>query len=96
MLSNALNVLKVTKQLQADSFLYEKFETGLLKIEVGMVVFLSIDVTISEDDRLKIHEKLIDLGYIERRSHAFDQNGVITIYPHGYYSVEDDNKIQNL
>jgi len=96
MLSNALNVLNVMKQLQADSFLYEKFELGMLKIEVDIVVFLSIDTIVSEDDKLKIHDKLINLGYIERRSHAFDQNGIITIYPYGYYSVEDDIKIQNL
>jgi len=69
---------------------------GMLKIEVDIVVFLSIDTIVSEDDKLKIHDKLINLGYIERRSHAFDQNGIITIYPYGYYSVEDDIKIQNL
>ena len=96
MISNAIHVLKVAKQLKSDSFLYEKFELGLIKIEVGVHVFLSIDMNVSIDEREKIHNKLIEIGYVQRGSEAFDLNGVITIYPNGYYSSEDNNKIQNL
>jgi hypothetical protein len=94
-MSNPLTILDITKKIRSNEVLQSCFEKGILKIEMLNLPFILIE-TPDSDLKDKCSIELISLGYILRESIAIQDQDSVYVYPKGFYTLEDNNYLNNL